>query len=250
MSKTPLCFVVMPFRPELNYFYLFVQKYLSEKHGLSVERGDHRILTKALMDKVRDQIIKADVLIGDVTLGNPNVFYEIGLAHAFGKPVIFLTQDSPANAPVDVRQFEFIQYDLQRHEEFLAKLDNAIQNVFIVRYEALYELAQNLLQRFNRGTSSSYVAASLKDFQERVMRGEQSQEIPSADDEDRLAEFLLPKVLKEATDVVIMRKVMDWVAKLPSRKGRPKNRQARLTTESHPQQKHRMINQRKILRRV
>jgi len=227
MSRTPLCFVVMPFRPELNYFYLFVQKYLSEKHGLSVERGDHRVLTKALMDKVRDQIIAADVLIGDVTSGNPNVFYEIGLAHAFGKPVIFLTQDSPASAPVDVRQFEFIQYDLQRHEEFLGKLDNAIQNVFVGKYEALYKVAQNLLQRFNQGTNSSYAAASLKDFQERVMRGEQTQDIPSADDEERLAEFLLPKILKEATDVVIMRKVMEWVAELASRMHSPKKRESR-----------------------
>jgi hypothetical protein len=63
----------MPFRPELNYFYLYVQRYLKEKHGLRVERGDHQILTKAIMDKVRDQIVEADLLLGDVTSGNPNV---------------------------------------------------------------------------------------------------------------------------------------------------------------------------------
>ena len=73
-----------------------MQKYLKEKHGLKVERGDHQILTKAIIDKVRDQIVEADLLPGDVTSGNPNVFYEIGLAHAIGKPVIFLTQDPPA----------------------------------------------------------------------------------------------------------------------------------------------------------
>jgi len=48
MSRPPLCFVVMPFRAELNYFYLYVQKHLTEKHGLRVERGDHHVLTKAL----------------------------------------------------------------------------------------------------------------------------------------------------------------------------------------------------------
>jgi hypothetical protein len=226
MTRKPVCFVVMPFRPELNYFYLFVQKYLSEKHGLSVERGDQRILTKALMDKVRDQIIKADVLLAEVTSGNPNVFYEIGLAHAFGKPVIFLTQDSPANAPVDVRQFEFIQYELQRHEEFLSRLDNAIQNVFVGKYEALYDVAQDLLRRFNLGTNSSYLGAPLKDFQERVMRGEQTQDIPAPNEMERLAEFLLPKILKEATDVLIMRKVMEWVTKLASGESGPKRRKS------------------------
>lgn len=212
MSRPPFCFVVMPFRPELNYFYLYVQKHLSEKHGLRVERGDHNVLTKAIMDKIRDQIVEADVLLGDVTSGNPNVFYEIGLAHAFGKPVIFLTQDPPANAPVDVRQFEFIHYDLQRHEDFLGKLDNAIQNVFAGKYRALHDAAVDLLRRFNVATSSTYAAASLEDFQARVMRGEQIQDIPPAIEKERLAEFLLPKILKEATDVTIMRKVMEWVS--------------------------------------
>jgi len=53
MPANPLCFVAMPFLPEFNYFYLFLQKYLGEHHQLQVERGDHRILTKPLIDKVR-----------------------------------------------------------------------------------------------------------------------------------------------------------------------------------------------------
>jgi hypothetical protein len=202
----------MPFRAELNYFYLYIQRYLTEKYGLRVERGDHRVLTKALMDKIRDQIVEADFLLGDITSGNPNVFYEIGLAHAFGKPVIFLTQDDPTDAPVDVRQFEFVHYDLQRHEEFLGKLDNAVQNVFVGKYRALYDQALDILRRFNLSTKSSYVAASLEDFQARVMRGEQIQDIPPVGERERFAEFLLPKVLKEATDVTVMRKVMEWVS--------------------------------------
>jgi hypothetical protein len=213
--KAPFCFVVMPFRRELNYFYLYLQRHLREKHGLRVERGDHNVLTKALMDKVRDQIIEADVILGDITSANPNVFYEIGLAHAFGKPVVFLTQDDPTAAPVDVRQFEFIHYDLQRHEDFLAKLDNAIQNVFGGKYRALFDEATDLLRRFNHGTSSAYEAASLEDFQARVMRQEQIQDVPPAELKDQRAEFLLPKILAEATDVVVMRKVMEWVAAPP-----------------------------------
>jgi hypothetical protein len=166
------------------------------------------------MDKVRDQIIEADVLLSDITSGNPNVFYEIGLAHALGKPVIFLTQDLPASAPVDIRQFEFIQYDLERHEEFLVKLDNAIQNVFVGNYRRLYDTALELLKQFNSGTGSSYGAAPVEEFQARVMRGEQTQEIPSIEERDRIAEFLLPKILKEATDVLIMRKLMEWISTL------------------------------------
>jgi len=50
---------------------------------------------------------------------------------------------------VDVRQFEFIHYNLQQHEEFLRKLDNAIQNVFAGKYRALYDTALHYLQGFN-----------------------------------------------------------------------------------------------------
>jgi hypothetical protein len=212
MNRPPFCFVVMPFRAELNYFYLYIQRYLSEKHGLRVERGDHRVLTKALMDKVRDQIVEADLILADVSSNNPNVFYEIGLAHAFGKPVIFQTQDDPAMAPVDIRQFEFIHYDMQRHEEFISKLDNAIRNIFVTKYRDLYDQACEILRDFNIGTESTYSPASLEDFQARVMRVEKMQDIPGHEEKDRLSEFLLPKILNETTDVMVMRKVMQWVS--------------------------------------
>lgn len=211
MNRVPLCFVVMPFRPELNYFFLYVSRYLREKHGLRVERGDHRILTKALMDKIRDQILESDVILGDITSANPNVFYELGLAHAYGKPIIFLTQEPPRDAPVDIRQFEFIEYSLEHHEEFLRKLDNAIQNVFVEKYDVLYQEALQLLKKFNSDSGSGYPSASLEEFQARVMRGEQTQEIPSAETMDLRAEFLLPKVIQETTDVGTMKRMMEWI---------------------------------------
>jgi hypothetical protein len=214
MPKRPLCFVVMPFLPELNYFYLYLQRHISEKHGLRVERGDHRILTKALMDKVRDRIAEADLILGDVSFANPNVFYEIGLAHALGKPVVFLTQDKPEAAPVDIRQFEFIHYDLHQHEQFLIKIDNAIANVFVSKYRGLYDDAIHILGEFNHATASSYAPATLEDFQARVMRGEQARDMPSREERAIFAEFLLPKILNEVTDLLVMQKVTQWVATL------------------------------------
>jgi hypothetical protein len=94
------CFVAMPFRPELNFFFLYLKQYLEKEYGLRVERGDAKILTKPLMEKIREQILRADLVIGEVTDGNPNVFYELGLAHANHKPVLFLTRGSPDEAPV------------------------------------------------------------------------------------------------------------------------------------------------------
>lgn len=91
-------------------------------------------------------------------------------------------------------------------------MDNAIQNVFVEKYKSLYDNAIELLQRFNMETRSSYVAAIPEDFQARVMRGEQTQDIPSSDDKEQMAEFLLPKILSETADVEVMRKVMEWIS--------------------------------------
>src|SRR5258706_14245262 len=108
MSISRSCFVIMPFRAELNYFYLFIQRHLSERHGLHCERGDHRILTIPLLEKIRRQILDADVIVGDITGRNPNVFYELGLADAYSKKTILITSDPIEETPTDIRHLEFI----------------------------------------------------------------------------------------------------------------------------------------------
>ncbi|MDX1547148.1 MAG: hypothetical protein R3247_09180 [Rhodothermales bacterium] len=205
------CFIAMPFRPELNYFFLYIARYLEEKHGVRAERGDARILTKPLMDKIREQILEADFLIGDVTGGNPNVFLELGLAQAYGKPIIFISQDAPEDAPVDIRQFEFIHYELQGHTDFLAKLDNAVQSVFLHRFAGLYERARVLLQRFNADTGFALGSTRPEEFQARVMRAEQAGGIPAENEDALMAEFLLPRIIDDTSDVALMRRVDAWL---------------------------------------
>ena len=192
MSRRKSVFVAMPFRPELNFFFLYLKRHLEEEFGLSVERGDAKVLTKPLMDKIRDQILRADLVIGDVSGKNPNVFYELGLAHANGKSIIFLTQEPPQDAPVDIRQFEFIEYDLSRHEDLLAKLDNAVQSFFGGSYEELFEEARVLLQQFNADVGLACGQAPLDEFQAKVMRGEQTGGMPPPEEQALRAQFLLP----------------------------------------------------------
>jgi len=215
MSRQRYCFVAMPFRPELNYFFLYLKQYLEEKYGMHIERGDDRILTKPLMEKIREQILRADLVIGDVTGNNANVFYELGLAHAGGKPILFLTQHEPEETPVDIRQFEFIQYDLGKHKELLIKLDNAISNAFSDKYEGLFDKARTYLRRFNNDTGLSCQQNELEDFQSLVMRGEQTGGIPSEDREYMLAQFLLPKIILDFTDAAVIRKYTEWLSSLP-----------------------------------
>lgn len=210
-EQAPLCFVIMPFRAELNFFYLYLRRHLEDKHGLRVERGDHQILTVPLLDKIRDQVVEAEVLLADITGRNPNVFYELGLAHSLKKPVILLTQDQAEDVPTDIRHLEFIRYDLNRDVDLLAKLDNAIHHIFVTRYEQLYAQARTLLQEFNRSMGLYLQDASPEEFQARVVQGERMQGLPDRANTFLMADFLLPRVIRDVADGTTMRKVTTWV---------------------------------------
>lgn len=211
MMDQPLCFIIMPFRADLNFFYLYLRRHLQERHGLRVERGDHRILTVPLLEKIREQIIEAKVLIADITGRNPNVFYELGLAHALEKPVILLTQDKAEEVPTDIRHLEFIRYDLGQDAEVLARIDNAIRNVFVQRYRQLYSRAREILLEFNNSVGMALEQASEEEFQARVIQRERVQGLPDAENEFLMADFLLPRVIRDPADGNVMRKITGWV---------------------------------------
>jgi hypothetical protein len=69
------CFVVMPFRPELQYMYLSLKEHIETTFpGVFCERGDDSILTRPILEKIAAYIKKADIVIADCTGRNANVF--------------------------------------------------------------------------------------------------------------------------------------------------------------------------------
>jgi nucleoside 2-deoxyribosyltransferase len=90
----PFIFVLMPFDPSFDDIYKFGIKGAAQDAGAYAERIDEQIFTEGILDRVFNQINKADVVVADMTGRNPNVFYEVGYAHALGKIVLLLTQDA------------------------------------------------------------------------------------------------------------------------------------------------------------
>lgn len=208
------CFVAMPFLAKLNYFYLYLQNYPEKNYNLHVERGDYSIATGPILDKIKRQIRTADLLIGDVSGNNPNVFYELGLADAWDKKIILITSDPVEEAPVDIRHLELIQYDLARDVEFLSGLNKAIYSTLVQGYTSLYEKALTILQEFNSASGRHYIGASREQFQSNVMKWESQSGIPGDEDRIALTEFLLPKILENPTDIEILREVSTWLESL------------------------------------
>jgi hypothetical protein len=104
-----LVFVLMPFAEEFRPIYNEIIKPVVERFGLTSIRADDLYGTKAIIEDIWKLINEAKIIIADATGKNPNVFYEIGLAHAVGKEVIIISQ-MIEDVPFDLRHLRCFIY--------------------------------------------------------------------------------------------------------------------------------------------
>jgi hypothetical protein len=105
------CFVMQPFLGPLGGYYESIYKPAIEQAGLQPLRADAEIFgTGKIMDQIWRGIHSAQVLVAELTSKNPNVFYELGLAHALEKPVV-LVSSNQEDVPFDLRHIRVILYD-------------------------------------------------------------------------------------------------------------------------------------------
>lgn len=108
-APKPFIFVLMPFDEQFNDIYKFGIKGAAEDMGAYAERVDEQIFNEGILERIFNQISKADVIVADMTGRNPNVFYEVGYAHALGKVVLLLTQNVD-DVPFDLKHRPHIVY--------------------------------------------------------------------------------------------------------------------------------------------
>jgi hypothetical protein len=100
----------MPFTSDFDDFYTYGIKESCKDAESYCERVDEQNYEGSILDRIYNQIAKADLIIADMTGRNPNVFYEVGYAHALNKPTILLTQDSN-DIPFDLKHYPHIIYE-------------------------------------------------------------------------------------------------------------------------------------------
>lgn len=108
-NTKPFVFVLMPFRDEHFVLYERAIKPTLEKMGCHVEHAKDAHTVERIVDVIFTQISRARFIVADTTGKNPNVFYEIGYAHALGKKVILMVQDTQ-DIPFDISGLRHIQY--------------------------------------------------------------------------------------------------------------------------------------------
>lgn len=100
--------VMMPFDTAYRSVYKGIQTACNQL-TLECVRGDEIWENHQVMQDIVDLILKAKVIVCDLTGRNANVFYEMGIAHALGKDVIMITQNDD-DVPFDVRSLRYIKY--------------------------------------------------------------------------------------------------------------------------------------------
>ncbi|MEJ1097884.1 MULTISPECIES: hypothetical protein [unclassified Pseudoxanthomonas] len=123
------CFVMMPFAAPLGDYYSKIYKPAIEKAGLRAVRADADIFgTGKIIDQIWAGINSAKVLVAELTTRNPNVFYELGLAHALEKPVV-LVSSNEADIPFDLKHIRVIYYDMTDPFWGSKLLDKVAENI-------------------------------------------------------------------------------------------------------------------------
>lgn len=87
--------------------------------GLSAYRVDNDDLATVPIDMIEEKIKAATVCVADITLNNPNVWYEVGYALASNKIVILICSDERTdNYPFDIRQRNILQYKTESQSDY------------------------------------------------------------------------------------------------------------------------------------
>lgn len=118
------CFVMMPFGIWFDKYYQEIYIPGIREAGFEPVRADELFSSASVVEQIWEQIKKARVLLADLTDRNANVFYELGLAHAAKKPVVF-TAPKVEDVPFDLRHLRVIIYDI-REPDWSSALTNSV----------------------------------------------------------------------------------------------------------------------------
>lgn len=93
-KSKPICFVIMPISDVHGYepghfgrVYEHILKPAIIAAGYLPVRADDTIKTDYIVVGIIQKIVESEMVICDFSARNPNVMYELGIRHAFNKPV-------------------------------------------------------------------------------------------------------------------------------------------------------------------
>jgi nucleoside 2-deoxyribosyltransferase len=106
-----LVFCAMPFAAEFDAVFFDMILPAVEQAILVALRTDQEDSLISIDRRIMDGIRRSDIVLADISGHNPNVMYEIGVAHALAKPTLLLKNDG-LPLPFDIHYHEIMKYSL------------------------------------------------------------------------------------------------------------------------------------------
>ena len=210
----PVCFIITPIgesgseiRQNADDLRDLIIKPVMESFGFTVVRGDHRSEAGQIDIDVIRAVQESDLCVVDVSLPNPNVYYEFGRRDETGKPLILLKAKGSDDLPVDVATRRYIEYDLDSRRGLIdarEQLKNFVQPI-----------VDNGFESSGNGTSLSELAEILKrverklDRMSSVTESRAPQPIPAGDGDEEANPVDLFKLAVRQRNIPMAERAMD-----------------------------------------
>ena len=107
------CFVIQPFdRGKFDARYKETFKPAIQAAGFEPYRVDEDFSVEVPIDDIEKGIKEATVCFAEVSINNPNVWYELAYARALKRPMVMVCErDARPNLPFDIQNRMIIYYD-------------------------------------------------------------------------------------------------------------------------------------------
>lgn len=125
-----LVFVLTPFNS--NQMAVFnIIKEQCDVIGMVARRGDEDQISGPILPYIIKEILRARLVVANINGRNANVFYELGIAQALGKPVILVAK-AFEDVPFDLRQQQVVLYENTR--ELPQKIGRALARLAYAKH--------------------------------------------------------------------------------------------------------------------
>jgi tetratricopeptide (TPR) repeat protein len=127
-----ICFVIMPYggsdesaKKRYTGIYQSIIAPAAARAGFRAKRSDLESSPGNIAHDIINELASASMVIADLSSANPNVFFELGIRHAFRKSGTVHIINKEHSIPFDVKNYRAIEYSTE-----LADISTAIDQIY------------------------------------------------------------------------------------------------------------------------
>ncbi len=157
------CFVIQPFDSgKFDRRFNDIFKPAIEKAGFEAYRVDKDLSVRVPIDEIERNISESQICFAEITLDNPNVWYELGYAFACGKDVVMIcSEERTSKFPFDIQHRHIVSYKTGSKSDFESLEDTITRKINAYRSKSATVKAINSAPIADREGLKSHEIAML-----------------------------------------------------------------------------------------